>query len=82
MVNWEISEKVKSAFIQENQNGQSQVFVSQMYSKSLALRRNQVLKHRHEMKEEDPSLQGYIRYPATLVIKRPDEKKYKVEKEF
>ena len=82
MVNWEISEKVKWAFIQENQNGQSQVFVSQMYSKSLALRRNQVLKHRHEVKEEDPSLQGYIRYPATLVIKRPDEKKYKVEKEF
>ena len=28
MVNWEFSEKVKSAFIQENQNGRSQVFVS------------------------------------------------------
>ena len=82
MVNLEFSEKVKSAFIQENQNGQSQVFVSQMYSKSLTLRLNQVLKHRHEMKEEDSSLQGYIRYPATLMIKRPDEKKYKVEKEF
>ena len=82
MVNWEFSEKVKSAFIQENQNGRSQVFVSQMYSKSLTLRRNQALKHRHEMKEEDPSIQGCIRYPATLMIKRPGEKKYKVEKEF
>ena len=45
MVNWEFSEKVKSVFIQENQNGRSQVFVSQMYSKSLTLRRNQALKH-------------------------------------
>ena len=63
-----VSEKVKSAFIQENQNGRSQVFVSQMYSKSLMLCRNQALKHQHEMKEEDLSIQGYIRYPATLTI--------------
>ena len=35
MVNWEFSEKVKTAFIQENQNGRSQVFISQMYSKLL-----------------------------------------------
>ena len=82
MVNWEFSEKVKSAFIQENQSGRSQVFVSQMYSKSLTLRRDLALKDRHEMKEEDPAIQGYIRYPATLMIKRPAEKKYKVEKEF
>ena len=54
MVNWEFSEKVKSDFIQENQNGQSEVFVSQMYSKSLMLCRNQALKHQLEMKEEDP----------------------------
>ena len=82
MVNWEFSEKAKSAFILENQNGRSQVFVSQMYSKSLTLRRNQALKHQHEMKEGDPSVEGYIRYPDTLMIKRPSEKKYKVEKEF
>ena len=82
MVNWEFSEKVKSAFIQENQNGRSQVFISQMYSKSLTLCRNQSLKHRHEMKEEDPSIQGYIGYPVILMLKRPGEKRYKVGKEF
>ena len=82
MVNLEFSEKVKSDFIQENQNGQLQVFVSQMYSKSLTLCQNQALKHQHEIKEEDPSIQGYIRYPVTLMIKRPGEKKCKVEKEF
>ena len=41
------------------------------------------MKHWHEIKEEDPSIQGCIRYPATLMIKRSGgEKKYKVEKEF
>ena len=34
------------------------------------------------MKEEDPSIQGYIRYHATLIIKRSSEKKYKSEMEF
>ena len=82
MVNWGFSEKVKSAFIQENQNGRSQGFVSQMYLKSLTLCRNLAPKHWHEMKGQDPSIQGYIRYPASLMIKRPGEKKYKVEKKF
>ena len=32
--------------------------------------------------EEEPSIQGHIRYPATLMVKRPGEKRFKVEKEF
>ena len=82
MVSWEFSEKVKLAFIQENQNDQSQIFVSHMYSRSLTLSRNQVLKLRHEMKEEDPSIQGYIRYLDTVMIKRSVGHKYKIEMEF
>ena len=35
---------------------------------------NQAQKHRHEVKEEATSIQGYMRYPATLIIKRPREK--------
>ena len=53
-----------------------------MYSKSLTLRRNQALKHRYELKEGDPSIQEYVRYPATLMIKRAGERKYRVEKEY
>ena len=71
IANWEFSERIKSAFIVENQNGNCRVFVSQMYSKSLILRQNQTLKHQYELKG-DPSIQGYVRYPAT---------KYRVEKE-
>ena len=53
-----------------------------MYSKSLTILQNQALKYQHEQKEEDDSIQDFIRYPATLMIDRPGEKKYKVEKEF
>ena len=47
-----------------------------MYSNSFTLRWNQALKHRHEIKEEDPSIEVYIyvRYAATLMLKRPGEK--------
>ena len=31
IANWEFSKRIKSAFIVENQNGNSRVFVSQMY---------------------------------------------------
>ena len=54
IANWEFSERIKSAFIVENQNGNSRVFVSQMYSKSLTIRRNETLKYRYELKEGDP----------------------------
>ena len=59
-----------------DQNRRSQIFVSQMYSNSFTLRWNQALKHRHEIKEEDPSIEVYIyvRYAATLMLKRPGEK--------
>ena len=82
MVNWELSERVKPVIIQETQNDRSQVFVSQIYSKSLTFRRNEVLKHRYDMRKEEPSMQAYIRYPANLMVKRPGEKKYNIEKEF
>ena len=61
IANWEFSERIKSAFIIENQNGSSQVLALQMYSKSLTLRPNQALKHWHELKEGDPSIQEYVR---------------------
>ena len=53
-----------------------------MYLESLTLRQNQVLKHWYKLKEGDPSVQGYVRCPATLMIKRAGERKYRVEKEY
>ena len=53
-----------------------------MYSKSLTERRNAALKYRADLKEQDPSIQGYVKFPAALIIKRTGERKYSLEKEF
>ena len=74
ITNWEFSERIKSAFIVENQNGNSRVFVTQMYKQLLTLKRNEAHQHWHELKEVDPSIQGYVRYPATLMIKIAGER--------
>ena len=77
-----MSEKIKSAIIKANQESKSAVFVSQMYSKSLTERRNAALKYRADLKEQDPSVQGHVKFPAILMIKHTGERKYSLEKEF
>ena len=79
---WDMSEKIKSAIIKANEEGKSAIFVSQMYSKSLTERRNVGLKYRADLKEQDPSIQGYVKFPAILMIKHTGERKYSLEKEF
>ena len=51
-----------------------------MHSKSLTLRRNQALKDQYELKEGDPSIHGYVKYPVTLMVKRAGGRKYRIEK--
>ena len=75
ITNRDLSEKIKFAIIKANQEAKSAVFVSQMYSKSLTERRNAALKNRADLKEQDQSIQGYLRFPATLMIKRNGERK-------
>ena len=82
IMNWDMSEKTKSTIIKANQEDKSAVFVSQMYSKSLTEKRNTALKYQADLKEQGPSIQGYVKFPATLMIKRTGEIKYSLEKEF
>ena len=82
IANWDMSEKIKSAIIKANQESKSAVLVSQMYSKSLTERRNAALKYGADLKEQDPSVQGYVKFPAILMIKHTGERKYSLEKEF
>ena len=65
-----MSEKIKSAIIKANHEGKLAVFVSQMYSKSLTERRNAALKYRVDLKEHNRSIQVYVKFSATLMIKR------------
>ena len=82
ITNWDMSEKIKSVIIKANQEGKSPVFVSQMYLKSLTEIRNAALKYRADLKEQDPSIQGYVKFSAILMIKHTGERKYSLEKEF
>ena len=82
ITNWDMAEKIKSAIIKANQEGKSAVFVSQMYSKSLTERRNAALKYRADLKEQGTSVEGYVKFPATIMIKRNGERKYSLKKEF
>ena len=79
---WDTSEELKSAFIKANQSGTSRVFVSQMYSKALTFGRNYALKLRSELKEQDSTIQGFVRFPSSFMIKRVEERKYSLEKDF
>ena len=44
-------------------------------------RRNAALKYRADLKEQDPTIQGYIKFPATLMIERTGERKNSFEKD-
>ena len=81
ITNWDMSEKIKSAIININQEGKSAVFVSQMYSKSLT-EGNAALKYQADLKEQEPSIQGYVKFPVIKMIKCTRERKYSLEKEF
>ena len=81
ITNWHMLGRIKSGITKANQEGKSAVFVSRMYSKSLTERRNAALKYRTNLKEQDPTIQGYVKFPAPLMVKRTGETKYSLEKE-
>ena len=80
---WTFSEQVKTAFIKASKSSNSRpIFVSQMYTKALTSRRNNAMKRRMELKKENKNVQGYVKYPAILMIKYPNEARYTAYEEF
>ena len=53
-----------------------------MFSKAQTKGRNDELKLRFQLREDDSSLQGYLKYPEILMMKRNGENDYSKEKEF
>ena len=53
-----------------------------MHSKSLTEGRNGALNYRADLKEQDQSIQGYVKFPVILMIKHTGERKYSLGKEF
>ena len=67
---WDFSKRIKSEFIGSAKNGNSQIFVTQIFSAALTSRLNAAVMVRRELKTQDPTLQGYLKYPAILMIKK------------
>ena len=53
-----------------------------MYSLALTKRRNNAMIARKELKRLDPSIQGFVRYPAKLMVRKAGEKEYRVHGEY
>ena len=69
-VNCRLAEEIKSKVIQLNAQKRTKVVVNQMYSKELTIRRNNALKRRLKILEEDGSIQIKLDYPAILKFKK------------
>ena len=69
-VNWRVAEEIKSRVIQLNAQKRTKVVVNQMYSKEITTRRNNALRRRREILEEDGSIQIKLDYPAVLKFKK------------
>ena len=79
---WGFSEDIKSAFIKVPKN-ENHIYVSQMYSLAIITsHQNDTMKKRCKLKKEDKNIQRYVKYPATLMIKKPGDPKYSVYQEF
>ena len=53
-----------------------------MYFPVITSCQNGAMKKRYKLKNKDKDIQGYVIYPATLMIKKPGEPKYSVYQEF
>ena len=53
-----------------------------MCAKPFTERRHATLKYQTDLKEQEPPIQGYVKFPATLMMQRTRERKYSLEKEF
>ena len=75
---WNFSEEVKTSFIKAAKDGNdcTSIFVSQMYSPALTTRRNEAMKKRKELREEDQGIRAYVKYPALSMVKQPGEAAY------
>ena len=69
-VNWHVAEEIKSKVVQLNAQKRTKVVLNQMYSKELTIRRNNALKRRLKILEEDGSIQIKLDYPAILKFKK------------
>ena len=73
-VNWRTAEEIQNRVIELNSKKQTPVIVNQMFSKELTKRRNQALKKRKEILQNDNELQIKLEFPAKLMSRNKHTK--------
>ena len=58
------------------------VYVSQMYSPAVTNRRNEGMKARKQLRNDENQFQGYVNFPAILKVKKPGETTYSVDSQY
>ena len=77
---WNISSEVLDNF---RKHGKSTgIFIDQMYGPDTSYRRNQAIKYRKTLFEQEKIAHGFVDYPAKLMVKVNGQKGYRLEKDF
>ena len=74
-VNWRTAEEIRNRVIELNSKKQTPVIVNQMLSKELTKRRNQALKKRKEILQNDNELQIKLEFSAKLMSRNKHTKR-------
>ena len=70
IIYWWLAEEIKTEIIKLHAQKRTKVTVNQMYSKQLTAHRNDALKRRYEMMENDQTIQVKLDFPAVLKSKK------------
>ena len=75
---WTFSEQVKSSFIRaaKDRKDETVIIVSQMYLAALTRRPNNAMIKQKELRKDDHRIRAYMKYPAVLMVKYPEESVY------
>ena len=80
---WTFTEEMKMSFIKAAKCSRNNhiVHLSQMYSPVVTNRWNEAMKVCKQLRNEDKQIQAYVKFPATLMVKKPGETTYSVQSE-
>ena len=81
---WKFTEEIKTSFIKAAKSSRNNhiVYVSQIYSPGVTKRRNEAMKVRKQLRNEDKQIQAYVKFPAIVMVKKSGETTFSVHSEY
>ena len=84
LTDWIFTEEIKTSFIKVAKNSRKNhiVYVSQIYPPGATNRRNEAMKVRKQLRNEDKQIQAYVKFPAIVMVKKSGETTFSVHSEY